>query len=95
MATEENIPAPRTRSRESRDAREDGRRQLLVYLDPELIDRIKQATIDDGRYTYEIVEEVLWNNIKEIERKAADAATARLKRQREIRNDREARNKGR
>lgn len=94
MAIEDNTPAPRTRSRESRDAREDGRRQFLVYLDPELIDRIKQAAIDDGRYTYEIVEEVLWSNLEKIERKAGDAANARLKQRREIRNDREARNKG-
>ena len=36
--------------------RSDGRRSLLVYLDPELIKGLKKAAVDDDRTVYEIVE---------------------------------------
>ena len=39
--------------------REDGRKQLLVYLPPELIKDLKKAGLDDERNAYEIVEEAL------------------------------------
>ncbi len=52
------------RSRESQPklpsvsrARVDGRRQLLVYLEPELIKELKKAALDEDRTAYEIVEE--------------------------------------
>jgi len=37
--------------------REDGRKQLLVYLPPDLIKDLKKAGVDDDRNVYEIVEE--------------------------------------
>lgn len=37
--------------------RKDGRRQLLVYLDPELVKKLKKVAIDDDRNVYEIVED--------------------------------------
>lgn len=42
---------PRTRS--------DGRRQLLVYLDPEVIKALKKAAVDEERHSYEIVEKAI------------------------------------
>jgi len=37
--------------------RGDGRKQLLVYLPPDLIKDLKKAGLDDDRNVYEIVEE--------------------------------------
>ena len=37
--------------------RNDGRRQLLVYLDPDLIKALKRVALDDDVHVYEIVEE--------------------------------------
>ncbi len=37
--------------------REDGRRQLLVYLPPDLIKELKRAALDAERNVYDIVEE--------------------------------------
>ena len=37
--------------------REDGRKQLLVYLPPSLIKDLKRAGLDDERNVYDIVEE--------------------------------------
>ena len=37
--------------------RTDGRRTLLVYLDPAVIKELKKAALDDDANTYEIVEE--------------------------------------
>jgi hypothetical protein len=45
------------RSQTGNRVRKDGRRQLLVYLDPELIKKLKKAAIDDDRNVYEIVED--------------------------------------
>jgi len=45
------------RSQTGNRVRKDGRRQLLVYLDPELIKKLKKAAIDDDRTVYEIVED--------------------------------------
>ncbi|WP_400768733.1 hypothetical protein [Methylosinus sporium] len=39
--------------------REDGRRSLLVYLDPDLIKNLKKAALDDERHVYEMVEEAV------------------------------------
>ena len=47
----EEASAPRTRS--------DGRRQLLIYLDPELIKELKRAALDEDRAAYEIAEEAI------------------------------------
>jgi hypothetical protein len=45
------------RSQTGNRVRKDGRRQLLVYLDAELIKKLKKAAIDDDRNVYEIVED--------------------------------------
>jgi hypothetical protein len=47
----EEASAARTRS--------DGRRQLLIYLDPELIRDLKRAAIDEDRPAYELAEEAI------------------------------------
>jgi len=41
--------------------RKDGRHQLLVYVDPDLIKGLKKAAIDDNRNVYEIVEDLARN----------------------------------
>lgn len=38
-------------------ARSDGRRTLLVYMDPALIKDLKKAALDEERNVYEIVED--------------------------------------
>lgn len=40
-------------------SRQDGRRQLLVYLHPEVIKEVKKAAVDQDRPVYEIAEEAL------------------------------------
>ncbi|TFV44505.1 hypothetical protein E4K65_27895 [Bradyrhizobium niftali] len=39
--------------------RADGRRQLLVYLQPDIIRELKRAAITDERPAYELVEEAI------------------------------------
>jgi hypothetical protein len=39
--------------------RPDGRRPLLVYLDPELIKRLKKAALDEERPAYELAEKAI------------------------------------
>jgi hypothetical protein len=46
-------PASKSRTRA------DGRRQLLVYLDPEVIKQLKKAALDEDRTAYEITEEAV------------------------------------
>lgn len=40
-------------------ARADGRRSLLVYLDPNVIKQLKKAALDEDRTAYEITEEAV------------------------------------
>lgn len=40
-------------------ARADGRKSLLVYLDPEVIKQLKKAALDHDRNAYEIAEDAL------------------------------------
>jgi hypothetical protein len=40
-------------------ARADGRKSLLVYLDPDVIKQLKKAALDEDRNAYEITEEAL------------------------------------
>ena len=42
-------------------ARADGRRPLLVYLQPGVIKDLKKAALDDDRNVYEITEEAVKN----------------------------------
>lgn len=39
--------------------RADGRRSLLVYLDPDVIKQLKKAALDEERTAYEITEEAV------------------------------------
>src|ERR1700752_5339305 len=40
-------------------ARTDGRRQLLLYLDPELIKELKRMALDSDQPAYEVAEEAI------------------------------------
>ena len=40
-------------------ARSDGRRQVLIYMDPEVIKDLKRAALDEDRPAYELAEEVI------------------------------------
>jgi hypothetical protein len=40
-------------------SRADGRRPLLVYLNPNVIKQLKKAALDEDRYAYEISEEAV------------------------------------
>jgi TPP-dependent indolepyruvate ferredoxin oxidoreductase alpha subunit len=46
-------------SKTSHQQRPDGRKALLVYLDPEVIKALKKAAVDVERHGYEIVEEAV------------------------------------
>ena len=50
---------PRYRSKYPRPKREDGRKQFLTYLPPELIKRIKSAAFDRDEDAYQFVEREL------------------------------------
>jgi hypothetical protein len=39
--------------------RPDGRRQLLLYLDPEVIKELKRVALDSDKPAYEIAEEAI------------------------------------
>lgn len=45
------------RSQTGNRVRADGRRQLLVYFDPELIKGLKRVALDEDVHVYEIVEQ--------------------------------------
>jgi hypothetical protein len=45
-------------------ARSDGRRQLLLYMSPELIRELKRAAIDAERPAYELAEEAITEFLK-------------------------------
>ncbi|RWQ62426.1 MAG: hypothetical protein EOS86_30160 [Mesorhizobium sp.] len=47
--------------------RPDGRRSLLVYLDPDIIKALKKAAVDDDRHSYEIAEEAIREWLRERE----------------------------
>lgn len=50
--------APRM-AKHPRRSRADGRRPLLVYLDPDVIKRLKKAALDADTTAYEITEEAV------------------------------------
>ncbi len=50
-----------TDSKAAARKRADGRRSLLVYLDADLIKRLKKTALDLDTNTYEIVEEAVRN----------------------------------
>jgi hypothetical protein len=47
-------PEPKQRTK-----RADGRKSLLVYINPEVIRELKKRALDEGRTAYEITEEAL------------------------------------
>jgi hypothetical protein len=50
--------AAKSGKRDSR-GRADGRRPLLVYMQPEMVKDLKKAALDEDRNAYEIVEEAV------------------------------------
>ena len=46
-------------SKRTARTRADGRRPLLVYLDPEIIKQLKKAALDEDKPAYEITEEAV------------------------------------
>jgi hypothetical protein len=44
--------------------RSDGRRQLLIYLAPDLIKELKRAALDEDRPAYLLVEEAIVDSLK-------------------------------
>jgi len=48
-----------TTSKSTPRPRSDGRRPLLVYLNPDVIKRLKKAALDEDRPAYEITEEAV------------------------------------
>jgi hypothetical protein len=54
--------------------RSDGRRQLLIYLDAELIKELKKTALDEERAAYELAEEAIRAWLKK-RRARADKAT--------------------
>jgi hypothetical protein len=44
--------------------RGDGRRQLLIYMSPDLIKELKRATLDEDRPAYELAEEAILDWLK-------------------------------
>jgi hypothetical protein len=49
--------------------RDDGRRQLLVYMHPDLIKELKRAALDANRPAYELAEEAICEWLKRNKRK--------------------------
>jgi hypothetical protein len=50
-------------------ARSDGRRQLLIYLNPDLIKELKRAALDEDKAAYELAEEAILEWLKRRRRK--------------------------
>jgi hypothetical protein len=50
-------------------SRDDGRRQLLIYLKQDIIKDLKRAALDEGRPAYEIAEEAIVEFLKVKKRK--------------------------
>jgi hypothetical protein len=49
--------------------RSDGRRQLLIYLLPDVIKELKRAALDDGRPAYVVAEEAILAALRSRKRK--------------------------
>ena len=47
--------------------RADGRRQLLVYLDPELILTLKRQALDENTHLYLLIERILKNDARSVD----------------------------
>jgi hypothetical protein len=60
-------------------SRDDGRKQLLVYLPPDLIKDLKKAALDEDRNVYDLVEEASreWLARRGETDRQADAETGR------------------
>ena len=66
-------PAAKTAPR----ARTDGRRSLLVYLEPDLIKDLKRAALDDEANVYEIVEAAAREWLKRRDKKSESRSVKR------------------
>lgn len=53
-------------------SRADGRRPLLVYLQPELIKQLKKAALDEDRTAYEITEEAVRQHLSTAKKKRSN-----------------------
>jgi hypothetical protein len=49
--------------------RDDGRRQILIYLAPDLIKELKRAALDEDRPAYLLAEEAIMDWLKRRKRK--------------------------
>jgi len=54
-----NEPKKRARTAEASQPRKDGRKQLLVYLNPDLLKEVKIRAVQQDRSAYEVVEDAL------------------------------------
>lgn len=61
-----------TRSQVAPRTRADGRKSLLVYLDPEVIKQLKKAALDHDLNAYEIAEDALRAWLSENKKRRAD-----------------------
>jgi hypothetical protein len=52
------VKQPREEASAAR-VRSDGRRQLLIYMAPEIILELKRAALDEDRPAYEVAEEAI------------------------------------
>jgi hypothetical protein len=50
-------------------SRDDGRRQLLIYMKQDIIKDLKRAAIEDGRPAYELAEEAILDFLRKKKRK--------------------------
>jgi hypothetical protein len=53
------MAARKTGPRTAKRTRADGRKPLLVYLQPDIIKQLKKAALDEERTAYEITEEAV------------------------------------
>jgi hypothetical protein len=61
VAKSKEAPAPRVRR--------DGRRQILIYMRPEVIKELKRAALDASLPAYELAEEAIVDWLKRNKRK--------------------------
>jgi hypothetical protein len=60
----ENVVAKPKEEASAGRMRGDGRRQLLIYMSPDLIKELKRAALDEDRPAYELAEEAIVDLLK-------------------------------
>jgi hypothetical protein len=68
MLRRARVAKPKVEISNSR-ARSDGRRQLLIYLLPDVIKELKRAALDQGRPAYVLAEEAIIDALGKRKRK--------------------------